>query len=132
MKLLISTTKTQGQLPTDFNHTQPSEPLYFGSECDRDESWDGSCGCRRALCGVRSAGGTTTFEVADFSREEYELYIEALVAHYEYRWKKTEAVAHQEAAMQVFDIAEVAAPYPVGTVLERREEIFLKRNNVKP
>ena len=124
MKLLISTTKTQGQLPTDFNHTQASEPLYFGSECDRDESWDASCGCRRALCGVRSAGGTTTFEVAEFSREEYELYIEALVAHYEYRWKKTEAVAHQEAAMQAFDIVEVAAPFRSGRFLNGGKRFF--------
>ena len=45
---------------------------------------------------------------------------------------KDEAQARQEAAMQVFEIAAAAAPYPVGTVLERREEIFRKRNNVKP
>src|SRR5207244_6778058 len=60
LKLLVATTKTQGQRKNDFCHATEGEILRVGMQCDR-ERVDGQCGCRRCLVGLQSGKGTTTF-----------------------------------------------------------------------
>jgi hypothetical protein len=121
MKLLISISETQGRLKNDFNYTEPDKPLFIGSQCNRG-TWDHACGCRRSLCGIYFAQGTTTFKVVDFDFEEFEAYVEAVTEHYVKCWSQPEAEARLCALEQVFDVNEIANRFPVGTVLERRED----------
>lgn len=61
MHVLITTPRTQGQQPDDFDHTVPGELVRFpGVECG-----DPACGCGRAFAGLASARATTTAEVVD-------------------------------------------------------------------
>jgi hypothetical protein len=53
MKLLVSTTETQGQRKNDFCFVPEGEILVFAFECDRDRgNPDGPCGCARSMSGV--------------------------------------------------------------------------------
>ena len=52
MKVLVGTKETQGQRSNDFSWAEDGELVMFGSECDREDV-DGTCGCRRAMSGLR-------------------------------------------------------------------------------
>ena len=51
MKLLVATTKTQGQRKNDFCWVPEDEIVQFAFVCD-GEKIDGSCGCRRSMSGT--------------------------------------------------------------------------------
>ncbi len=127
MKILVATEETQGRRQNDFCWAEEGEIVTFGSEC-ADETVDGSCGCRRALRGVRSRKATTTFVVVerpgigpgDLAR----IVAESLVSG---GWYPGVEQAHPAAAQDALRLASIALTYAEGTVLERRDEKFSAR-----
>ena len=81
MKIIVSTTQTQGQRENDFCFVPEGEPVYMGIPCDKDkDNPDGACGCSRSVCGFTSQTATTTMKVAEteMTKEEYmDAYVQA-------------------------------------------------------
>lgn len=127
MKVLVATADTQGRRENDFCWADEGEIVTFGSECD-DETIDGTCGCRRALCGVETRRATTTFRVEerdDLSQEDLVAVLAAsLVAG---RWFATMEQAGPTAVANAFRLARLASLFPEDTVLERRGDQFAAR-----
>lgn len=132
MKVLVATADTQGRRENDFCWAEEGEIVTFGSEC-RDETIDGTCGCRRALCGVETRMATTTFRVEereDLSQEGLVAMLAAsLVAG---RWFATMEQAGPTAVVNAFRLARLASLFPADTVLERRGDQFLARAQWRP
>jgi len=119
MKLLVSTKKTQGKRKNDFCWVDDGEIVTFAFECDREEI-DGTCGCRRALTGVKSRKATTTFEVAELKITKADL-IEVLAASYmEAGFAKDIPAAKKAVKEDADELISLANSFPVGTVLEKR------------
>ncbi len=127
MKILVATRETQGHRPNDFCWAEEGEIVTFGSEC-AEEIVDGPCGCRRALCGVRTRKATTTFRVverpdvgpADLAR----LVAESLVAG---GWHPSMEQAHAAATQEALRLAGMALAHAEGAILERREDRICAR-----
>lgn len=119
MRLLVSTKKTQGKRKNDFCWVDEGEIVTFAFECDREEI-DGTCGCRRALTGVKSRKATTTFEVAELKITKADL-IEILAASYmEAGFAKDIPAAKKAVKEDADELISLANSFPVGTVLEKR------------
>jgi hypothetical protein len=121
MKLIVATKETQGQCKDDFCFADEGE-IVVVSDCD---NLHGSCGCDRSMVGVRSTGGTTTMLVveADITREQY---IEQLrTANGDYAGCD---LSDAFFAAQADVLLELAAEFPVGTVIERKGDDFEQRD----
>jgi hypothetical protein len=127
MKILVATKETQGRRPNDFFWAREGELVAFGSEC-QDEPIDGSCGCRRALCGVVTRLATTTFRVEEraelWPEDLVDLLATMLVAG---RWFATVERALPLAADNALRLVRLASSFADGTILERRGEHFVPR-----
>jgi len=130
MKLLVSTTKTQGDKKNDFNWLPNGEYVAMGMVCDTDlGDPDGGCGCGRAFEGIDHLKSATTAEVveADFDRAKW---VEMV------RLSKTKA---GWAEMDDFDAFYTAAAdeminlvrdLPVGTIVGRRiDELVIRKRD---
>ncbi len=135
MKILVSTKKKQGNRNNDFCFVPEGEIVIFPFfECG-NESVDGECGCKRSLMGIKKLTGTTTFEVADIgiSKTEFvKLYKKSMIkAGFGKAFKRKDNELKIELENELFDsvakLTKLAKNYPVGTVLERRELIYLRR-----
>lgn len=136
MKVLVATAETQGQRSDDFYWAEEGELVIPGFECDRDQDVDvtvegaSGCGCRLSMTGAASHKATTTFKVieADLTRGEMEAKLLATLASS--GWLDlAESTAEGEAWVRdlLDEIIEVAEDYPVGTVLERRGDVYQAR-----
>ena len=115
--VLVATYKTQGARSSDFCFMPEGELVYYGVNCDKDgNDPDGPCGCLRSLCGVSCHRGTTTVIV-----QEVALSPEAVLMRYEEAYADAR-LAEIWPAVKVRHrrLLDLAATYPVGTVLERR------------
>lgn len=136
MKVIVSTKETQGQRKNDFCWVPEGEPVTFSMECD-GEDVDGSCGCRRALGGMRSDRATTTMKVVeiDITRDEFRAAIrDSLVGS---GWiKKDEADAPEHAKWidgDTDELLRLAACFDAGDVIEKRgEAINVRKSGVEP
>ncbi len=124
MKVLVATRETQGQRKSDFCFAIEGELVEWAFECDRDEEdIDGDCGCRRSLTGIVSRKGTTTMAVVERTITLDELAgiirenAESAGIHLDID------VPHDLAEY----VVEMAAEFPVGTVVERRGDEVLAR-----
>lgn len=136
MKVLVATTKTQGQRKNDFAWARPGELVTYGFECDR-ETVNGKCGCKRALVGVETRKATTTFVVEDRSDLTVDAIKDRLAkALAAGGWLKGDG---SELDRRMLDAslmdwqtlqAQVAAACAVGTVVERRGNRFCRRREV--
>ena len=124
MKILVSTTRTQGRRPNDFCHVPEGEPVMFGVECDR-ERVDGRCGCRRSMVGVECHRATTTVTVADVPHDREWLLDAYARSMRKAGWK----VGREELAPTVDAVLDVASRFEAGTVLERRGNKFNVRKD---
>src|SRR5688572_27337393 len=72
MKVIVATSKLQGQRKSDFCHATEGELVVFPFQCD-GEKIDGPCGCRRSMSGIDSGKATTTMMVVEMeiSSEEF-------------------------------------------------------------
>jgi hypothetical protein len=124
MKVLVATSRTQGARGNDDHHGVEGELVRIDPPCrkDRDDP-DGRCGCGRGFAGMSSQRGTTTARVAELplTREEY---AEALRS-------SLERDGFDQCACRAVDeadgLADLAAYWPVGTVLERRLDALHRR-----
>jgi len=132
MKVLVSTKETQGQRPNDFCWVPEGEIVKYGFDCDGD-AVDGSCGCRRSLVGLECSKATTTMKVAqvDFTKGELKAMLrESLIRDgwmdcYKTAAMKRDFLTREWAAFE--HLLEVAKNLPVGTIVERREEVGPRR-----
>jgi hypothetical protein len=117
LKLLVASSRAQGDRAGDFFWCVEGELVYLGFVCASDEADpDGGCGCGRAFSGMSSHRATTTAEVRelDMTREDV---AEALASSLEEGGygrspDLVEALVEQ--------LLAVPAGYPAGTILERR------------
>lgn len=121
MKVLVSTTETQGWRKNDFCHVPEGELVTWATECD-GEAVDGKCGCRRAMIGLESRCATTTFKVVDLPMSEVEYSAQLTASLKAGGWDKLfekndlrELVAEDQK-----DLLRMAALFPVGLVIEKR------------
>lgn len=77
MKVLVATKQTQGRRPDDFSYTLAGELVRWPPVvCDCDD-----CGCARAMEGLASHRGTTTFTVAERADLDPDDYRRLMVSH---------------------------------------------------
>lgn len=119
MKVLISTDKTQGKRKNDYCWVPLGELVSFAFECDGG-SVDDSCGCKRAMSGVKSHKATTTFEVADLPMTKEELIKTLEVSLVGGGWYDAPEKATKHATEDANEIIRLSATFPVGAVLEKR------------
>lgn len=132
MKLLVATTRGQGR-PGDFSWTVEGELVRVMDPCDRDlASGDplGGCGCGRAFSGLASMRGTTTARVGELAVSETEVL---MVLHHSLvqAGYLGEELDDDEAAglrEELSDLERLAAPHPVGTVVERSFDLVRARH----
>jgi hypothetical protein len=123
MKILVATPLGQGVRANDYTFCVEGELVWIGFACARDRrDPDGGCGCGRGFSGLNSHRATTTARVAEVSMTEAE-YAEALRSSLEQQGYGPDAPTVEEAQQ----LAELAAEYPVGTVLERRLDLVQVR-----
>ncbi len=120
MKVLVSTTETQGQRANDFCYVPEGELVKLTIPCD-GETVDGPCGCRRSMTGIDCHLATTTVKVV--ARDLPEAQYEALLA------KSDRAAGWLLAGLPTGagQLLKLAAAYAVGTILEIRGEIVQNR-----
>jgi hypothetical protein len=117
MKVLVATAKGQGVRTSDYHHATEGEHVVFASECDRRESIDGRCGCKRGMAGTVSRKVTTTALVADLDLDR-QAYIDAIVAHQQAAWG--EFIDTAEFIEEAEEMLRIADCFPVGAVVEKR------------
>lgn len=124
MKILTATTRTQGQRTSDFTWCVEGEVVTADKIiCARDErdGPDGGCGCGRSWSGLNSHLSTTTAMVRDIDGFTFEDLTEAVRSFREQAgWLDMMADSDAEIAEEAARIAEIAAEYPDGAVLETR------------
>lgn len=130
MKLLRATKATQGQRENDFCWAADNELVYPGFICGRDKNDDGTfnvdggCGCARAVCGVDTHKGTTTFVVSEepLTRDEAEaIFEQSLVCA---GWGEESGIAALD------EVLKIAEPFDTGVVLERRGQHYRVRGSL--
>lgn len=131
MKVLVSTSRTQGQRKNDFCGVPDGELVTFGSECD-GEAVDGSCGCRRAMTGMDSLKSTTTFLVEERPGLSVEALADLVYASHEaggwhFGGPEREAENREWALADARDLAGLAAAFPAGMIVEKRGTKFQER-----
>ncbi|OXM49470.1 DUF7715 family protein [Amycolatopsis alba] len=123
MKLLVATSKTQGARENDFNHCIEGELIWIAPCCeDGEESPDSECGCGRSFAGLNSHHGTTTALVVELPGFTCSDYTEALRSSMAAQGWPPDAADEVAAGLLSF-----AFGWEVGTVLERRYDLFIER-----
>lgn len=126
MKVLVATNRTQSQRPDDFCHTLEGELVRLPAVvCDCPD-----CGCERAVEGLASHKGTTTFAVAERIDLDAAAYRNILVEHLVDGGRVVGTLGWGETVL-VDDFVDqhllVAARCTVGDVLEvRNDQIRLR------
>lgn len=126
MKVLVSTSRTQGQRKNDFHWTSDGELMWTGTQCDTGYPDDG-CGCRRSLSGVESSKATTTVEVIE--RDDIDDTEWANQVLHALRRGGFESVTLRDVRADLKPLVKAADRFPVGTVLECRGGIFNPRRD---
>ena len=117
MKLLVATAQTQGERSNDFNYCVEGELVWIADSCLTDQrDPDGGCGCGRSFAGMSSHRATTTARVAELDID-FPHYAEALRASL-----KAQGYPTRDAIPFAGELADIAAEFPTGAVLERRSD----------
>jgi hypothetical protein len=123
MKVLVATTATQGTRPSDGcaaadgELVRPPTVEHPGEPVD-----DHTCGCRRQLVGLDSGQPTTTVQVVQRPDLTPDQLRKAVLASLDRAGAARPGECDSEtwAAAVADELLEWAAPFQVGTVLERR------------
>ena len=127
MKVLVATKDGQRIRKNDFCWVPEGEIVHFPFECDRDrEDPDEFCGCRRSMVGLECAKATTTMKVAEVPMKKKEIF-KRLKKHYRESWKMKAKEAEKIVRDEMKDLADVAAAFPIGAVIEKRGDTFQMR-----
>lgn len=124
MKVMVATTRTQGDLPGDYTFCVPGELLWLAMICDRDRrDPDGGCGCGRGFDGLTSHRATTTGEIVESEMSKAELRLAVRTSLTDQGWLP-ESLGSAESLAIVEQVAgevlAIAQALPVGTVVRRR------------
>ncbi|WP_344678858.1 DUF7715 family protein [Saccharopolyspora taberi] len=123
----MATHRTQGQRSTDFAFARDGELVTLASVCDRDRgNPDGGCGCGRAFAGLRSHKATTTAIVVEMvmTRDDYLHRMRASARDAGFLQDGEDPTDIDDQADELLDIA---AGWPIGTVVERRGDLIQVR-----
>ena len=132
MKLLVATKETQKQRRNDYCWVPEGEPVGFGFGFAHDgEEIDGTCGCRRAMCGVYCNQATTTMKVVDSKITKKQL-VALRKKHYQKDWFFSLKTSTKMALQEVADLQQAVYPFPVGCIVEKRGEQFVQRIPTSP
>jgi hypothetical protein len=116
MKVLVATSASQGTRDNDYHWCVEGELVWISEPCRKDrKDPDGGCGCGRGFGGLASHRATTTAAVKDipeFTQRDLEQALRSSLG--EQGWPTDHVV--EIAGM----LADVAAAFPEGTVVERR------------
>ena len=120
MKILVSTTETQGQRDNDFCFVPEGEIVKRDSHmCDTHP--DGKCGCARALAGIDCHKATTTMKVVDLPITEDELKEKIYKSLLNGGWGVLgKNVIKKVAKTQMAENVSIADEFNVGDVIEFR------------
>lgn len=122
MRVLVATSRTQGQRENDFDFCIEGELVTVGLVCAADDGDpDGGCGCARSFAGLNSHRATTTAMVKEIDLSEAD-YVEALRSSLAQQGWPTEDV--EELADW---LAQLVGGWPVGSIIERRGDDMLIR-----
>ena len=121
--IFVATRQTQGQRDNDFCFVPEGEIVTFPVFTCTGEEADGACGCRRSLCGVYSSTGTTTMEVAllEGGRPALEQAIRSSLRRGGWPQVGIEKT--------IAKIITAASQFPIGTIVEWRDDIFTARKS---
>ena len=124
MKVLVATKDMQGQRTNDFSFTNEGELVMLPLECDGEDAWDGSCGCKRSMSGFDTHKGTTTVKVIDVPFSASEFQARYIASMRDAGWFPKEGPLDEESAKlareEVRNLLGLASLLEAGTVLERR------------
>ncbi|MBM7507486.1 hypothetical protein JOE61_001300 [Nocardioides salarius] len=122
MKVLVATSRTQGDVEGDYSFCVPGELLWITMVCDTDRLYpERGCGCGRGFGGLTSHRATTTAEVAELDITETQLRLAVTTSLTDQGWLVPEtAELHHELVAETVDlIHEIAEPLPAGTIVRR-------------
>jgi len=117
MKVLVSTTDTQGHRKNDFNFVPEGELLHFGGRCDGGHT-DDNCGCSRSMSGLICHKATTTMKVVNHKDIHNIKELAKLLKTNHDRYDKVSALAEARV------LAAAAEMFEEGDVLEYRHDEF--------
>ena len=132
MKVLVATSKTQGQRRSDFDFVPDGElvgPMGFEED---NEAVDGPCGCRRSLSGLDTRKATTTFEVVE-RPDLTEASLRQLVANslIGAGWipadRPQDAKTNELIDAVAGELLDILVHFEVGDVLEKRGHVIRQR-----
>lgn len=118
MKLLTATSQTQGQRDSDFTFCIEGElvtPERIICDRDKEEGPDAGCGCGRSFVGLNSGAGTTTAMVRQVDGFTFDDLAEAVRS-----CREQAGYGTKRAAAEATRIADIAARYADGTIIELR------------
>lgn len=125
MRVLVATSRTNGAVATDYDFCVEGELVYMQQPCADDEQdpEHSPCGCGRGFAGTNSHRATTTAEVVECPLSEAEIR-EAVRSSLEAGGWIDPTRMQPHLAKWIVDetletIAEVAAHFPVGSVVRR-------------
>jgi len=127
MKVLIATSETQGKRKNDFFWTDEGE-LIMPAFTHDGETVDGPCGCKRSMSGMSSHRATTTFKVLEMPLTESELTKAVEKSLVGGGWIKPGKHDGEQVRMAVNIIKDAVEPFPHGTILERRGNMYRIRS----
>ncbi len=130
MKVLVATSRTQGQRSNDLCLAHEGELVTWGSECAPEaHDVDALCCCQRAMIGLTTLDATTTVQVVERVITPEGLY--RLMAEFHAREgtlsmmcpKEVDALIRQD----IEGLRHAVEPFEIGAVLERRGDSFIQR-----
>ena len=131
VKLLVATTKGQGQRSDDYAWAVDGELVYVpDNDCSNPK-----CGCERGFAGLASSKSTTTALVVDRPDISEGLLFELLDDAMERQgWIGSPRDPSDDEFMEYMFLRVVIAAnaYPTGTVLQRKGDKLLRRTEVEP
>jgi|SRR5947209_2067838 len=128
IQIFVATAETQGQRENDFCFVPEGEILdYSAITCSR-ETTDGNCGCKRSLCGLQSHKATTTMKIIEFDGNIEDLGKMIRKSQKDGGWLQDPWQELLEHGLDhASEITEQASKFPVGTVVEYRDGVFVSR-----
>lgn len=127
MNILLATSETQGQKRGDFCWTDENEIVTLPFMCDNSCT----CGCARALGGVKSKKSTTTFKVVDSPMHPRDFHIAILEDLITGGWyKKGDRKAIEHSRETAAELRRIAGLFKPGTILEKTRTKFRVRKAV--
>lgn len=126
MKVLVATSRTQGQRDDDYHWALDGELVRLpGLVCA-----DPDCGCARALAGFGSSKATTTAEVVDRPELDDETYAGMLYsALLREGWLRNMPDDAEYARDWALEHLSLAARFPTGAVVELRDGHLRQRRS---